>query len=362
MYSGDPIIEVKLDIILDNYRQLQNVAGGAEVAAAVKADCYGLGADFIAPLLAKAGCEHFFVANIDEGIILRKKIVNDKAIYVLNGVFIDSVDALLQYKLIPVINHAKQLELWHNYARNLQQKLPVVFHLNTGMNRLGMSVEEFTACVSHSEVLKELDVKLVMSHFAASDEPADIANIQQLQLFKELTDGLVGIKRSMCNSGGIFMNKMAHFDLVRPGAALYGLLTHPDAHKYVKNPVSLYAPIIQIHQLKSGDQVGYNGTFIADKNMRIATIPIGYADGYMRSLSSKGCVYIGENQVKVVGRVSMDLVTIDITDLPMHECFLGQKVEIIGKHNTPDNLAQLAGTIGYEILTSLGKRYKRVYL
>lgn len=362
MYSGDPIVEIKLSTILDNYKQLQNIAKGSEVAAAVKADCYGLGADFIVPVLVQAGCQHFFVANIDEGINLRKKISQNYAIYVLNGVFIDSIDELIEFKLIPVINHAAQLELWHSYAKNLQSKLPTVIHINTGMNRLGMSIDDFLYYITKDHILSGLDIKIVMSHFASSDVPDDPENTKQLELFCNLADKLPEIKKSICNSGGIFMNKAAHLDIVRPGAALYGLATHPDASKYINNPVSLFAPIIQIHELKAGDKVGYNGTFVAKGNMRIATIPIGYADGYMRSLSSKGSVHIGEYSAKVLGRVSMDLTTIDITNIPIEECFLGQKVEIIGKHNTPDDLAKLAGTIGYEILTSLGKRYKRVYL
>jgi alanine racemase len=213
-----------------------------------------------------------------------------------------------------------------------------------------------------------------MSHLSSSDEDNAPVNAEQLEKFQSLIYKLKGrnkksvlpakiqgIRKSLANSGGIFLGQGYHFDVVRPGAAIYGLHTHQLAGHYVSNSVSLYAPIIHLQNVAKGERVGYNGSFIASRDMRIATIPVGYADGYMRAFSSRSRVYIDNMPAEVIGRVSMDLLSIDITNIDPAKTTIGSPVEVMGKNQTPDNLAEIAGTIGYEIITSLGTRYKRVY-
>ncbi|GAB4164391.1 MAG: alanine racemase [Rickettsiaceae bacterium] len=362
MSTSKCVLNINLDTIERNYNILRQICGNSEVGAAVKANCYGLGADKIAPMLQKAGCQHFFVANCDEGVTLRQTLGQIPYIYVLNGVFTGELSVFKEYNLVPVLNYLEQLITWQNFAQLLGKKLPCLIHVDTGMHRLGMSEREFDQVVSFN--IKELDILYVMSHLASAEEPENPYNENQLNKFTKIAGKVPKIKRSLANSSGIFLGKGYHFDLVRPGAALYGINPTPSRPEAVtENPVSLFAPIIQIHELGPNESAGYNSTYINNTNVscQIATIPIGYADGVDRHLSNKGVMYINGIKAPIIGRVSMDLTIIDLSLIPQKDIFLGQQVEVMGPNNKLDDIAKLADTNGYEILTKLGYRFEKIY-
>ena len=362
MITSRCTLTIDLDIIKDNYQTLQKICTTAEVGAAVKANCYGLGVQQIAPMLANSGCRHFFVANKDEGVALRgvlDNIHNTPNIYVLNGYFVGDKSDFIRCNLIPVLNSLKQLELWQDLAHQLNKKLPCFLHIDTGMNRLGIPEREVRIL---SEDIDGINVLCVMSHLSSSEEPDNEENAGQLMKFQKISALFPSAKKSLVNSSGIFLGPEYHFGIARPGVALYGVNPTPYLlESVIKNPVNLMAPIVQIKDLDEGQYVGYNGTYQASEAHLVATLPLGYADGYSRSLSNKGIVFINDKPAPVIGRVSMDLITIDVSKIPAEELFLGQKVEIIGKNMSLDKIANIAGTNGYEILTMLGNRYHRVY-
>ena len=390
--KGKAVLKIDLSIVKKNYLALASLLDAScMLGASVKADSYGLGARHIVPVLAASGCRDFFVANLEEGIILRESLSQhpsylNLSIYVLNGVFKGSEAALVEHNLQPVLNNLAQLSIWQEYFKSQANgdgsanatsasTSKCILHVNTGMNRLGIPEYEYIKILQDPSLLDYLDITVLMSHLSSSDEPDSLENENQLQKFKwligesplptkeklVLPEKLKKANKSLSNSGGVFLGKDYHFDLVRPGAAIYGLQSHPKAASYISNPVSLYAPILQVQNISKGEKVGYNSSFVADKDMRIASLPIGYADGYMRSLSSKSCVYIDGQPARVIGRVSMDLLSIDVTNIDPDKSSIDSVVQVIGANKTPDNLAKEAGTIGYEIITSLGERYERVY-
>lgn len=349
-------------IIKKNYEVLCK-ASKADVGAAVKANAYGLGVHHVAPALKHSGCKHFFVSSCDEGIELRKLLGSKVHIYIFNGVFKHELEAFLEYNLIPALNHLTQIEIWQGYASKLNRKLPCILHLDTGMHRLGMPESEIEALDVNTDTYK-LDILYIISHLASAEDIDSPSNREQLMRFKQYSTKFAGIKRSLANSSGIFLGPDYHFDLTRPGAALYGINPAPYLEDSgIKNPVKLIAPIIQVHHVPPQTSLGYNGTYtnMHDKSCPIATIPMGYADGFSRAFSNKGEVYINGFKAPIIGRVSMDLVTIDVSNIPAKEVFLGAPVEVIGKNCTPDRLAQIAGTNAYEILTMLGERYEKIY-
>lgn len=363
MISSKCVLNINLNVIKNNYQELQKKFTGSEVAASVKSDCYGLGAEKIVPVLKTAGCRHFFVASKDEGVKLRRILSNhqDANIYVLNGYFTGDKEDFIRDGFIPVINCLEQLELWQDLAHVLNKKLPCFLHINTGMNRYSMPEYEIEILIKDF-YLDKVDILCVMSHLSSSEDPEDSSNIKQLEKFKSLAELFPNAKKSLVNSSGIFLSPEYHFDIARPGGALYGINPVPYLqNSIINNPLFLTAPIIQLNYIKAGEYIGYNRTYQADENRFIATIPLGYGDGYSRSLSNKGVVYINNRPAKVVGRVSMDLTNIDVTDIPEEDLFLGQKVEVIGPNISLDKIANLAGTNGYEFLTMLGDRYEKVY-
>ncbi|WP_347939268.1 alanine racemase [Rickettsia oklahomensis] len=348
-------LEINLSAIKNNYRLLQNICKNSLVGAVVKANGYGLGAVQISKALIEENCRHFFVASNEEGINVRKALEIDVNILVLNGVFEHDALELIEYNLIPVLNNLKQIEIWQKCGNLKNRLLPCYLHFNTGINRLGLSANEIEQLINNRDLLKGLNLQYVISHLAISEEIDNPYNLEQLNKFKAYLRSFPSTKASLANSGGIFLGQDYHFDLVRPGAALYGL------NPLMQNPVTLKAPIIHLQNLTLDSHIGYNMTFTTKRDSVIATLPLGYADGYSRNFSNQGEVFINGYSVPIVGRVSMDLINIDVTDLPPSDIFLGQEAEIIGNHCTPDKIASSIGTIGYEVLTSLGNRYRRKY-
>lgn len=343
---------INLGAIVLNYHHLRRLSS-AEVGAVVKANAYGLGVMPIALALENTGCTTFFVARIQEGIELRTNGIKG-TIYILHGISDGEEKEFIEYNLIPVLNSLPQALLWHKCATSLSQKLQCIVHIDTGMNRLGMSDME----ISDASHLDGLDVRYIMSHLACADNPLSERSAKQLQQFQSYSHVFPKAKRSLAHSSGVFLSPDYHFDLLRPGAALYGLNPTPYKANPMRNVVSLFAKIIQISDVTNDDFVGYNATYRVKAGAKIAVLPIGYSDGYHRHLSNKGFVIAGGSKVPVIGRVSMDLVTIDITGL---NCQVGDSVEIIGPNYTLDEVAEAAGTIGYEILTSLSRLAARVY-
>jgi alanine racemase len=354
---------IDLTAIQRNYRRLQaELRPGAECAAVVKADAYGLGVAPVAQALAGAGARRFFVAQFDEGLQLRP-LLPDAEIFVLNGLQAGLETYFDSEKLIPVLNSLGEIALWTAHARAAGRALPSAVHLDTGMSRLGLPRGEVETLIAEPQRLRGLDLKLLISHLACSDDPEHEANRRQLSLFRQWREKLPAAPASFANSCGIFLGSDYQFDLVRPGAALYGVNPLRNCSNPMEQVIVAEGQILQVRDVDRGTTVGYGATHrIESPAARLATVAVGYADGYLRSSSGRGLAYLGDRLVRVVGRVSMDLITIDVTDLTPDAAHPGAWVELIGPHLPVDDVAERAGTIGYEILTSLGRRYARHYL
>ncbi|SDY00163.1 alanine racemase [Citreimonas salinaria] len=338
-------LSIDLDALCANWQALA-AQSTAEAAAVVKADAYGLGVDRVAPALARHGARHFFVALAEEGAQLRRILGDGPEIHVFGGHMAGDAGLIRDAALVPMLNSLDQM-LRHAEAL---PGAPFGIQLDSGMNRLGMEPAEWAAL---REVALPLGPRLIMSHLACADEPRHPMNAQQLRAFAEMTQG-VDAPRSLAATGGILLGPDYHFELTRPGIGLYGGLPFVDALPVV----TLDIPVIQVRDVAPGETVGYGNTWTASRPSRIATISGGYADGIHRIMGPQASVRAGETPCPVVGRVSMDLIGIDVTDVPEEP----DTVELLGLHQSVDTLAGWAGTIGYEILTSLGRRYDRQYI
>jgi alanine racemase len=359
-------LTVRLDAIVANYRAYRRMTGPTAVAAVVKADAYGMGAGRVAPALAQAGCDSFFVARLEEGIALRK-VVPKARIFVLDGAHPDAVPALLRHSLTPVLNNLAQIAAWSAAAGVGVAALDAVLHVDTGMNRLGLPRDELAILsAEQAKRLSGLNLVLVMSHLARGDEPQNRMNAEQLSRFRQALAMLPPAPASLAASHGAMLGVDYHFDLVRPGVALYGAnpqkpegIAAASAPNLMQTAAVLTARVLQVRRIDSGESVGYAATFHAKRPSMIATIALGYADGIPRSLANKGVAAIGGVHVPVVGRVSMDLMTLDVSDLPSPPA-MGQEVELLGDAVSLGEVAERAGTNEYEILTRL-RRVPRTY-
>lgn len=354
---ADATLTINLAAIAANYHALSKRAKEAECAAVVKANAYGLGVRPVAKALAKAGVKTFFVAHLEEGIELRE-VLPKARIFVFHGVREKREKFFCEYRLIPVLNDVYQIDIWRDFSRRKKEKLSAAVHIDTGMNRLGFSPGE----IERLDV-GELDVKLVMSHLACASDPDSIKSDEQYRLFNAIRKKFPGIPASLANSAGILAKKCYHFDLVRPGIALYGSNKQiSPSHIHMRHVVTLTAPIIQLRRIDTPGTVGYGATREVAVGARLATIPVGYADGYLRSLGNMALAYVAGHKAPVVGRVSMDLIVLDVTNVPESKLAIGTEVELIGEHCTIDDLAKQAGTIAYEIITRLGGRFRKTYV
>ena len=344
-----------------NWRQLGERVAPVICAGMVKANAYGLGVNRVAPALFEAGCRHFFTANAT-GAMNVKRQLPDALVYVLNGLTEGIDDFLIEHDLRPVLNDLGQIEQWSAKARRLGRRLNAIVHLDTGMARLGLPDYEIDALAEGRDMLDGIEVDYIASHLACADEHEHPLNGEQLQVFRDALARLPAAKASLANSSAIFLGPEYHFDLARPGYAVYGGNPTPGRENPMQPVVRLHARVIQVREIPDGHAVGYGATYRARGRRRIATIPVGYADGYLRSLSSIGVARLGEREVPVVGRVSMDLVTLDVTDIPESQAHVGTWVDLIWGPDKLDRMAGYAGTIGYELLTALGGRYPRRYL
>jgi alanine racemase len=363
------ILTVDLGALVANWRLLAKRVAPARCAAVVKADAYGIGIEAAVPALAAAGCTVFFVAHPSEGHRARACLDGrpNIEIYVLNGLLPDR-DYLATYfalDLRPVLGSPAELSLW---AKSAPPDAPSpAIHVDTGMNRLGVSPQDALAFAAQFPPGKSpFKVGLLMSHFIASEAADDPRNVRQIELFEQIRSAFPGIAASFANSSAIFLPQRPHFDLVRPGYALYGGNPTPEANNPMLPVVKLAAPILQLREIAVGATVGYNGQWTAKRPTRLAVIGLGYADGLPRNAMATDTSPGGEAMVcgrrcRFAGRVSMDLTTIDVTDVPVEELGPNGAIELLGNEITVDDLAARSHTIGYEILTNLGRRYHRIY-
>jgi alanine racemase len=358
--SAGAILTIDLGAIRENYRILKRRLGGVPAAGVVKADGYGLGAAEVAAALRAEGCTIFFVAHLAEAVALRAALGNAPAIQVLNGIQPGAEDECVAAGAVPVLNSIEQIEAWRDAAKRAGRRLDATLQVDSGMSRLGLPPADVERLAATPRALDGIAVGLVMSHLACADEPDHEANEAQLAAFEMLRRKLPPAPASLANSSGVFLGPRYHFDLARPGAALYGINPMPGKANPMQPAASLSARIIQIRDLPAGAGVGYGHAYRAAVPMRTATISLGYADGWPRRASAHA--WRGGVQLPFVGRVSMDSTILDISALPLGSAQPGDAVELIGPRQTVDDLAAMAGTIGYEILTSLGKRFHRVYI
>ncbi len=356
------LLTIDLGAICDNWRALKARLAAADCAAVVKADAYGLGALKVAPALYRAGCRHFFVAHVDEAIALRPALHPDATVYVLHGPLPGAEPEFVVHDLVPVLNSLPQLTAWRELACKLDRQLPAILQVDTGMARLGLSPQELDVVTDDREQLRGLDLRFVMSHLASAEDQANPANRAQLERFRAALARLPVTRASLANSSGVFLGADYHFDLARPGAALYGVAPVAGAPNPMRPVIRLQGRVIQTRIIEAGTPVGYGHSWIATRHSRIATVAVGYADGYLRSLSNRGYVQFDVIRLPVVGKVSMDTILIDVTALGDDTIREGSLIDIAGPDLGVDELAAHAGTIGYEILTSLGNRYARAYL
>jgi len=352
------VLTIDLAALRHNYSAVARHIAPTRAAAVVKADAYGLGASRVAPAFYDAGCRDFFVAHLGEAIALKPFLQPDATLYVLNGLQPGTEAACARDGILPVLNSLEQVENWSALAAIQGRKLPALLQLDTGMSRLGLSTSEFDRLTANPALLDGIDVKFVISHLASGDEPENAANARQLATMTALLARLPKLPVAFANSGGSFLDKTYHFDLARPGVALYGV----GPKNEIVPVLTLSARVIQVRDIDKGAAVGYGGTYIARGPMRVATIAVGYADGWFRALSNKGSAFFGDTRLPIIGRVSMDSITLDVSALPEGTLKLGSLVELIGPHQRLEDVARDCDTIPYEILTALGNRYARVYV
>jgi len=350
-------LTIDLEAIAANWRRLASRHGGP-TAAVVKADAYGLGAARVGARLYAEGVRRFFVAYPSEGQALRPHAPG-ALIAILNGLFPDQAGLYTTHNLAPVLGNAGEIAAWKAHAGQLGRTLPALLHIDTGMNRLGLSRPELAILKNRPDALEGIDLQYVMTHLVNAEVRDDPRNQAQLHRFTEACRGLPPLPRSIANSSGIFLGPEFRSDLARPGAALYGINPTPGLENPMQPVMRLTGRVLQLRDIGPGEEVGYNGIWAATRPTRVATVSVGYADGYHRALSNHAAAAFDGARLPLIGRVSMDLATFDATGHPT--LGVGSELELIGPAIPPDEVAGWAGTNGYEILTSLATRSPRNY-
>jgi len=359
-------LRIDLDALKHNYTLLKSLAGpNVAVGAAVKADAYGLGVERVAPALYRAGCRRFFVATVEEGLSLRPLLPQDAALCVLNGPTPGSEALIRAQNLTPVLNSLDQLRRWAALCLAELGPTSCLVQLDSGMSRFGLSEADIDVAVADN-LLAGLDVSHVMSHLACADDASSPRNEGQRLRFEALRRKLPSsLPASLAASSGIFLGEAYHFDLVRPGYALYGGNPTPDRPNPMRAVVTLLAGMVQDRWIPPGVAVGYSARFVAEAPTRIATLSVGYADGFHRRAGGLASAVLPDSPdiaLPVVGRISMDCMALDLTALGDRPLPPGTGFELIGPHRPLDDLAAALDTIGYELLTGLGTRFHREYI
>ncbi|CUX49175.1 alanine racemase [Agrobacterium fabrum] len=355
-------LTIDLGALRDNYLTLAGMAPASQTAAVVKADAYGLGADIVSQTLFEAGCRNFFVAHIDEALALRLRLSAEARIFVLNGLQPGNETSCAAMAITPVLNSLEQIAQWSAHARELGKTLTAAVQIDTGMCRLGLSPEELEILSAQPQLLDGIEIAFVMSHLACADEPDHVSNAAQLAVMRKTATAFPETPVCFSNSGGIFLGNDYHNALLRPGIALYGGAPSAAGPNPMKPVVRLDVAVIQTRTVPAGSLVGYGGSFTASVPTRLATIAAGYADGLPRSLSNRGAAWYNGVRLPIAGRISMDSIILDISALPEGALTQGSLVQMIGPDQTLEDIANDAGTIAYEILTGLGRRYRRSYI
>ncbi|MDX2309377.1 MAG: alanine racemase [Hyphomicrobium sp.] len=363
---GTGLLTIDVGAVAQNWAALARLVAPAECGAVVKANAYGLGVGAIAPQLEKAGCQSFFVATSDEAAEVRALVGPRASIYVLDGLVPGSADTLVASGAVPCLGSLAEIEEWSARAVQERRSLPAVLHVDSGLGRLGLSGDDVAALSADERHLEPLDVRLVMSHLACADQPAHAKNEAQRAEFDRLRGHLPKMPASLAASDGLMLGSAYHYDLVRPGYGLYGGQAFRGGASPVKPVVKLMLPIIQVRDVAAGESVGYAAAWHALKPSRIAVLPAGYADGIGRGASSSddtsgGHVLIHGQKAPIAGRVSMDLITVDVTDI-VPPVVRGDVALVIGEGLSLEAAGRGSQTIGYEVLTRLGQRYRRRYV
>ncbi|MCZ2204466.1 alanine racemase [Bartonella sp. A05] len=356
------VATIDIGAIVDNYMTLAQRIAPIECSAVVKANAYGMGADTVAPALYRAGCRTFFVAQIKEALQLKAILPPNAILALLNGFPLAAEEFVAQAGIVPVLNSWHAIESWQTLCQKKGKKFPAIVQIDTNMNRLGLDSEELQQLIKHPTLFEKADIKYIISHLANGDDVTHPSNGTQLAAMKTALAQLPACKASLANSGGIFLGADFYFDLVRPGIALYGVDPHGKHPTPLKPILKLEAQVIQSRHVDAGVPIGYGGSFITQRPSVLTTIDTGYADGWLRTLSNKGSVYFNGHKLPIVGQISMDSIIVDATDLKHQKPQRGDWIELIGRHQTLEKVAKDANTIPYEILTSLGSRYKRIYI
>jgi alanine racemase len=362
--AANGILTINLEALAANWRKLEKTAVPAECSAVIKANAYGCGIEPVARALARAGCKTFFVATLDEATAARAAVPS-AVLYVLDGFAQNTGETYAKIDAKPVIGDLNELAEWDVFCRRTQWAGGAAIHIDTGMQRLGLTVAEAQGLIPRINA-GDHGISLVMSHLACAENLNHPMNARQLAAFREIASAFPGVPASLSNSSGIFLGSPFHFDMVRPGAALYGVNPTPEADNPMQQVVELKARVVQIRDVERGESVGYGGIWTARRSTRLAIVSTGYADGYFRAAGSndgtRGAeVMVAGKRCPIAGRISMDLMAVDVTDLEKNAVRRGQMVTLIGEGITIDELAHHFGTIGYEVLTSLGSRYARIY-
>lgn len=354
------VLEVDTKAIAHNYKALKHFLPHSTCTAVLKADAYGFGIKAIAPVLREEGCQHFFVAHIEEGIVLRS-LLNDPVIYVLSGLLPQTEGYFIEHSLTPIINDFEMLNKWVEEGQKRQKKLPCALHIDTGMRRNGFDSINLGKLFTSSALLNNLDVHFVMSHLVSSQTPHDPLNHQQKELFDHLRQQLPQAKASLADTGGIYLGPAFHYDFIRTGKGLFGLYTPPKDQSPLQPCLRFLGRVLQIRAAHKGETVGYGATHTLTRNSKLATIGIGFADGYDLRLSNNGFASFQQVKAPVVGRISMDYTVVDVTDVPESLCYVGGWAELINQTMTLDTLAHSIGTHSRELSTGFSSRVTRIY-
>ena len=364
LYGGR--LTIDLDAIADNWAHLKGkLNGAAECAAALKADAYGTGQESAGQALFAAGCKTFFVAVPTEALALRQTLP-DAVLYALDGLFPGTADHFVEHDIRPVLGSFEEVVEWAEFCKAAGKSFEAAVHVDTGIHRLGLAPDEFTVALTDPDLLGPFKPSLIMSHLACGSTPEHPMNHRQLNLFRQITEPVQHLPRSLANSAGVLMGPDYHFDLVRPGISLYGGQAIETAANPMKPVAKVEARIMIVRDVPEGDTIGYGARHTAKRPLKNAVVAAGYADGLLRRASASdeqpgGFGMIGGYKAPILGRISMDMITLDVTDVPEHLVQRGAFVEMLGPNVAAADLAAYAETIDYEYLTSLGQRFERVY-
>lgn len=359
--NPNSVLEIKLDRVRDNYLHIKTkLKPQTKCSVVVKANAYGLGMNQVAKALVEGGCNDFCVAYLDEGLELRK-VAPNAAITLFNGFQKEELAELVQSGFVPVLNDFYQIKLLNDEAKRLGRRLKGIIHFDTGMGRLGFDRYQTKKLIENEDIYSHIQVEYLMSHLACADDALHPLSLKQLEIFHKRAANFPETKLSLANSAGVMLGQKYHFDMVRPGCAIYGINPIPSWANEFKQVMELRGRVIQIRHVQKDMNISYHCQHVAKKGDVIATVLCGYADGYMRYLTNNSFAYYKGFRLPIVGTVTMDMIMVDVTQVPENELLEMNFLELIGDNITVDEVAARARTIGYEVLTRLGNRFERIY-